>query len=50
MNPKSEEYFVFENIDEMWQFMAAKWREIASGAIEEKGYFTVALSGGKTPV
>lgn len=50
MNTGNSEYFVFKNSDEMWQFMAAKWREIASVAIKEKGYFTVALSGGKTPV
>lgn len=50
MNTGSPEYFVFKNPDEMWQFMAAKWRDIASDAIREKGYFAVALSGGKTPV
>lgn len=50
MNTVSAEYFFFKNLNEMWQFMAAKWREIASDAIEGKGYFAVAVSGGKTPV
>jgi len=26
------------------------WKETAAEAIEEKGYFTVALSGGSTPI
>ena len=50
MSPGSGEYLVFETTDAMWQFMADKWKEISSGAVEKKGHFTAALSGGKTPV
>lgn len=50
MNPGSAEYVTFKKKDEMWQFMGAKWREISSNAIKDKGYFVTALSGGKTPV
>lgn len=50
MSPVSGEYLVFETTDAMSQFMADKWKEISSGATEEKGSFTAALSGGKTPV
>jgi 6-phosphogluconolactonase len=34
----------------MADFIIAKWHEISSEAIRERGYFAVALSGGKTPV
>jgi 6-phosphogluconolactonase len=50
MIPVSGEYLVFETSDAMSQFMVDRWKEISSGAAEEKGYFVAALSGGKTPV
>lgn len=50
MSPGSSEYLVFETADTMWQFMADRWKEISSEAVEQRGYFTAALSGGKTPV
>jgi len=34
----------------MANFVIAQWRTISKGAIKEKGCFSVALSGGKTPV
>jgi 6-phosphogluconolactonase len=42
--------FVFDDNDTMADFFIAKWREISSGALKERGSFAVALSGGKTPV
>jgi 6-phosphogluconolactonase len=41
---------VFDNQDQMSRFMVGKWKEISEEAIERKGVFVVALSGGKTPV
>ncbi len=42
--------FVFEDPEKMAEFAIAKWRDISSEAIRLRGYFAVALSGGKTPV
>ncbi len=42
--------FVFEDPERMAEFAVAKWRDISSEAIQLRGYFTVALSGGRTPV
>lgn len=50
MNSGSAEYLVFEKTGDIWRFMEEKWSAISSSAIEKKGYFTAALSGGKTPV
>jgi len=46
----SPKILVFDHEDRMVEFMVRKWEEIGKKAIAEKGYFTVALSGGKTPV
>jgi len=46
---KRKSIFVFDGTDEMFLFLANKWREIGRKAIAKKGKFTVALSGGKTP-
>jgi 6-phosphogluconolactonase len=43
------QYLVFDNDDEIWHQLGTKWKEISVNAIREKGRFTVALSGGKTP-
>ncbi len=50
MNLGTAEYRVFGELDEIWHFAAERWAAISSRATEEKGYFTAALSGGKTPV
>ncbi|MCL5024071.1 MAG: 6-phosphogluconolactonase [Nitrospirae bacterium] len=50
MKNSTDEYLVFEKIDEIWQFLTERWRDIASEAIGKKGRFSSALSGGKTPV
>lgn len=41
---------IFNDEEEMADFLVAKWKEIAEEAIAAKGLFTAALSGGKTPV
>ncbi len=50
MSPDAAEYVVPGEIDDMWRFMAERWREISSRAVGEKALFVAALSGGKTPV
>ena len=44
------EYRVFDEATDIWRTMERRWREIAGAAIEARGRFTVALSGGRTPV
>jgi len=41
---------IFDNQDQMSGFMVRKWKEISEKAIERKGVFVAAVSGGKTPV
>jgi 6-phosphogluconolactonase len=41
---------VLDTAEDICRFMIGKWKEIAQGALEERGYFAAALSGGKTPV
>ena len=43
------EYLVFDTSEEMWRYLGKGWEEISAKAIAEKGYFSAALSGGKTP-
>jgi 6-phosphogluconolactonase len=42
--------FVFDDNEGVADFAVTKWIEISSQAIVDKGYFSAALSGGKTPV
>ena len=42
--------FVFDDYEGVANFAVKKWLKISSQAIAEKGSFTAALSGGKTPV
>ena len=46
----SRRVLVFGTDDEMADFMVERWSELSSSAIESRGYFAAALSGGKTPV
>lgn len=46
----NKEIFVFEGVNEIEDFIIAKWREISQEALVQKDNFTIALSGGKTPV
>jgi len=48
--PEKREVLIFQKIDELYDFLIKKWKEISEKAIEERGIFTVALSGGETPV
>jgi 6-phosphogluconolactonase len=41
---------VFDRKDDISSFIINTWREISQEAIERKGAFSAALSGGKTPV
>jgi 6-phosphogluconolactonase len=43
------EVFIFDNTDEMANFMVRQWKELSIKAIREKDFFVAALSGGKTP-
>lgn len=44
-----KEIKVFSNIDELNNFAAEKFVEVAKESIENHGFFTVALAGGSTP-
>jgi 6-phosphogluconolactonase len=50
MIPQGQRVIVLQNEDEMADFMIKKWKEVSRAAIEEEGFLTVALSGGKTPI
>ena len=41
---------VFDEAIDIWRDMADRWREIADRAVRERGVFSVALSGGRTPL
>ncbi len=41
---------VFEEAIDIWRAMADRWREIAAAAVAERGSFTAAISGGRTPM
>jgi 6-phosphogluconolactonase len=44
-----KEIHIFKNLQQLAEFSVQKWADISNSAIKNKGYFTVALSGGKTP-
>jgi 6-phosphogluconolactonase len=48
--PEKREVLIFQKIDELYDFLIKKWKEISEKAIEERGIFAVVLSGGETPV
>jgi 6-phosphogluconolactonase len=50
MIPQGQRVIVLQNEDEMADFMIKKWVEVSQAAIEREGFFSAALSGGKTPV
>lgn len=49
-NHNNKEILIFKNLDKAADHALEKWTEIAVRAVNEKGFFSVALSGGKTPV
>jgi 6-phosphogluconolactonase len=46
----NREILSFNSTDDMVDFAIDKWSAISKKAIDEKGFFSVALSGGKSPV
>ncbi len=46
----TREVLVFSNNQAASRFAVKKWVEISSKSVADKGYFTVALSGGRTPI
>ncbi|MBF0506454.1 MAG: 6-phosphogluconolactonase [Nitrospirae bacterium] len=46
----SRRVLVFPTVDEMADFMVNQWIELSWCAIQKKGHFAAALSGGETPV
>jgi len=47
---KNKEIMVFKNSDQLVKCAIRKWNAIAEDAIEQRGLFTVALSGGSSPI
>jgi len=50
MTKKDKEVLVFDNMERISDYLIDQWTRLSYNAIEEKGYFSVALSGGTTPV
>jgi 6-phosphogluconolactonase len=50
MRKINKKVFVFENIEELTDFAVKKWMNVGETSIKRDGRFTVALSGGNTPV
>jgi 6-phosphogluconolactonase len=50
INALSGKPLVFRNQDEISDFIIGEWVNIGKKALSEKGFFSVALSGGKTPL
>jgi 6-phosphogluconolactonase len=46
----NKEILIFKNSDQIVETAIKKWSGIADNAIKQRGFFTVALSGGSTPV
>jgi len=50
-NSKSgKNVMIFDDENRMLKFLVEKWEDIAHEGIERRGYFSVGLSGGKTPI
>lgn len=50
MRPVNREILIFANAHLLTDFLLKKWNEIGREAIAEHGRFSVALSGGRTPL
>ncbi|MBC8412830.1 6-phosphogluconolactonase, partial [bacterium] len=46
----NKEFAVFDNMEDMSDFAMEQWSDVCRRAIEARGIFTVALSGGSTPI
>jgi 6-phosphogluconolactonase len=50
-NSKSgKKVLIFDYEDQMLKFMIEKWEDVSKECIERRGYFTVGVSGGRTPI
>ncbi|GBE03458.1 6-phosphogluconolactonase [bacterium BMS3Abin09] len=45
----NKQIIIFKDIDDITDYVVRKWTEIAEKTVNEKGFFSVAISGGKTP-
>jgi len=43
------EIHIFKDMPQLAEFAVAKWAEISNSEVSNKGFFSVALSGGRTP-
>lgn len=50
MTGDANEIHIFLNTQQLAEFAVRKWADISNSAVKNKGYFSVALSGGNTPV
>jgi 6-phosphogluconolactonase len=50
MSLPNRQILVFENSFKITNYLLKRWMDIAQQSIKERGRFTVALSGGKTPL
>ena len=50
MSKEHKEIVVVDNIDRLADYIVDQWTKLSYYSIESKGHFSVALSGGKTPV
>lgn len=48
--PEKRRVLVFPTRRKLYDFLIQKWKELSEKAIEKKGIFSAALSGGETPV
>jgi len=48
--PEKRKGLVFPTRRKLYDFLIQKWKELSEKAIEKRGIFTAALSGGETPV
>ncbi len=47
---KHKEILLFKNSDQLVEFAIRTWNAVAADAVKQRGLFTVALSGGSSPV
>jgi len=48
--PEKRKVLIFPTRRKLYDFLIQKWKELSEKAIEKRGIFTAALSGGETPV
>ncbi len=48
--PEGKKVLIFQAREKLYDFFIQNWKEISERAIKQRGIFTVALSGGETPV